>query len=196
MSADTFLVMSSVNIDVKLSLPVFDGSGYAQWKRKFMAYARIKRFASALIDDSKLPASADMEFQLDKTKANDKEQIDAVHANELAVACLQLSLDCESANRCLTRTESQAYPNGRAKQTIENLDKNYLPTDTIAMATLRTRLKNLSMNENDDPKSLFEEIYEIESQWRTSVGPKEALSDNELKSAVMMASPSIYTTEL
>lgn len=180
-------------MDVELHPPAFTGSRFVQWKRKFMAFARLKKFANALINDSNLPESAVMEAKLDPTDPDEKKQIDAVQQNELAVAYLQLALSCESANRCLTETESKDYPQGRAKQAMDNLTKQYVPTDTIAMTILRTRLNNLEMKDNDDPKGLFEQIYEIESQWNASVhNSNEKLTDTELMTAVMMASPGIY----
>ena len=157
-----------------------------------MAYARIKKFANTLTDDSKLPASEDTS----KLDANsDKEVIQAVEDNDLAVACLQLALNCQRANRCLSRTECNEWSQGKAKEAMDNLNKLYVPMDTIAKTTLRARLKKLSMNDNDDPKVLFEEIYDIEALWKTSAG-REILSEDELKTCVLMAAPSNYTTEL
>ena len=157
-----------------------------------MAYARIKSFAKALTDDSKMPTSDDTS-QLDETI--DADAIKAVGENDLAVACLQLALNCQRANRCLSRTESDKWPQGKAKEAMDNLNKLYVPSDTVAKTNLRARLKNLSMKDNDDPKAFFEEIYDIEALWKISA-EAEVLSEDELKTCVMMAAPSIYTTEL
>ena len=74
---------------------------------------------------------------------------------------------------------------------VKALMAKYMPKDRISRVELRQMLASVSMKDNEDPATLFEQISAIENKFNT-VSSK--IEEEELIAVVMSAAPKAYVS--
>jgi hypothetical protein len=88
---------------------------------------------------------------------------------------------------------TEEYPNGLAYIVVEELQKKYLPLDTMTRIELRTELNNICMKRKENPSALFEHIVSIRNRYNQGT---YKVSMDDLFAVVMAAAPMEYQAAL
>ena len=167
-----------------MKLPVFKGKeeDYQVFIKRFVAFARVKGFATALKAgyDKILPKDENTWEGLDK-KTNAKEYRAGV-LNNVAIAQLTLALDDPSLMTLIAKSESDEWPGSIACKVMEALEEKYNPMDRISRVEMRRRLAKVKMGKKENPDTLFHQLAAIESQYNTDT----AKLDMDEKIAVIL----------
>lgn len=176
-------------------VPQFDGaeSAFQLFWMRFTAYAMLQKFAACLKEDAEqaLPATEDEgQGETDANKAARKRNFSAMYNFTLAFTT-------ESLMGLLFKAQTTEWPNGKAHLVVKELFKKFRPRDTISRVELRTQLNNVSMEKNDDPATLFEQISKIQNRFKKdSQGNDITLDKEDLISIVLAAAPEEYQSIL
>ena len=181
----------------KLSLPEFDGASdkYQLWKTKFIAYAGVYGFQSALKDGGETEMPATDATALDLTTETGKSADKAKKRNALAMANLTTAMKTNEAMSVVYESYTAEWPQGLAHLVMKELDKTHAPKDTITRVELKKRLNKVKMKRDDNPQTLFEQIANIKNQY---LDPKAniKLEEEDLIAQVIAAAPRAYQAVL
>jgi hypothetical protein len=174
-------------------LPTFGGAqkDFQVWWTRFLAYGSVYKFAAALRekDETDLPGSDDE--VLDLTKDNDKRKDAARKRNNIAMANFTMAFTSEALMGLVYKAQTTEWPGGKASRVVKALMAKYMPKDRISRVELRQMLASVSMKDNDDPATLFEQISAIENKYNTATNKIE---EEELIAVVMSAAPKAYVS--
>jgi hypothetical protein len=160
--------MSAVEGDTSkgLLLPLFDGepTKFKGWWMRFNAYATNQNFSQAIqrTAETELPASEDTNVSSDKLKMASRER------NLLAIACLTMAFQDDALLKMIEKLETADLPSSLAYRVIDELFKKYRPVDIISRVEMRTRLSQVSMKQDDDPRVLFNQLESIQSVYNNA----------------------------
>ena len=178
-----------------IPLPTFDGEAknFQLWWTRFKAYAAVKRFSQAIqrAADPNLPATEGA--AIDTTTAAGKAQAVALERNMLAIASLTMAFQTEGLINLMLKAETTDWPSGRAHLVVDALFMKYRPVDTISRVEMRTRLNNVSMKNNQDPKVLFDQLASIENAYNTTT---RQIDQDDLIAVVLEKAPKDYKSIL
>ena len=111
----------------------------------------------------------------------------------LAVASLTMAFQTEGLINLMLKAESKEWPSGRAHLVVDALFMKYRPVDTISRVEMRTRLNNVSMKSNQDPKILFDQLASIENAYNTTT---RQIDQDDLIAVVLEKAPKDYKSIL
>ena len=118
----------------KVPLPVFSGEreDFPMWLTRMMAFAQTNGFSQAMrVRTCGLPPSEDTE--LDETTQKGKDFAKAKKLNDLAMSYLVHTLKTDTLMKYVSKSKSEAYPNGRAWVLMEKLKKKFSPDDLASV---------------------------------------------------------------
>jgi hypothetical protein len=174
-----------------LLLPFFDGepTKFKGWWMRFKAYATIKNFSQAIqrIAETELPATEDMDVSADKPKKAARDR------NLMAISCLTMSFQDDALLNMIEQSETAGWPSGLAYRVIDELFKKYRPVDIISRVEMRTRLSQVSMKQDEDPRVLFNKLASIQSAYNNST---QKIDPYDLIAVVLEKAPSKYKSIL
>lgn len=170
-------------------LPTFDGDKekFQVWLLRFNAYASLCGFKAAIGNQAEtdLPArEADAET-LDPTKDADKKKLKAVERNQLAMANLTMAMSTEKVMSVVYEAKNADWPSGLAWKILKVLKSKYMMT----AVELRTKLNNVHMSKNADPKKLFAKLWSIRNRY---VQLGKSIDESDLIAVVMSTAPEKY----
>ena len=175
-----------------VKLPTFDGthSSFQIWWMRFIAFATIHRFASAVSKEGPeedLPESEGSAIPAGNSGAAARA---ALRRISVAFANLSLALNSEQMVRLLINGQSEDWPSGLAWRVVEALHRRFKPDDIVAKIELRRMLNQIDMTKKEDPCTLFEQLSKIENQFNTAIGKEDAIA------IVLDAAPAEYQSVL
>jgi hypothetical protein len=140
-----------------LLLPFFDGepSKLKGWWMRFKSYATIKKTSQTIqrVAEKDLPANEATDASSDKTKKA------ARYRNRMAISCLTMAFQDDALLNMIEQSETSDWPSGLAYRVVDELFKKYRPVDIISRVDMRTRLSQVSMKSDDDPRVLFKQLH-------------------------------------
>ena len=180
--------------EISTKLPVFDGNekSFSMWRIRFRAYAMLKGFGEALAYDDTTDMSANENEVHTNLNDNDpavKEQGRKGMMNFQAVAALSMALSTEELISKVHESSDQNWPGGKAYKIMNLLLEEYRPTDRYSMVEIRRKLNKVSIKENQDPKSLFEQLAGISNE-ASSSGVN--VSEEEMIAIILDRAPISY----
>ena len=145
--------------DKSIPLPALSGKeeDYLMWKGKMKGFALAKGIWTAVTNKDKLPAKED--DAMDATA--EKEGIQARTANSLLMAYLMNAFKKTSDTKLVMNSATDDWPSGKAHVVFEKLDAKHNPKDLQTDIELDRKLQQVSMKQNEDPETLFEQIDDI-----------------------------------
>jgi hypothetical protein len=174
-----------------LLLPFFDGepNKFKGWWMRFKAYATIKNFSQAIqrTAETDLPATEDMDVSQDKPKKAARDR------NLMAISCLTMSFQDDTLMNIIEQSETADWPSGLAHCVIDELFKKYRPVDIISRVEMRTRLSQVSMKAEDDPRVLFNQLATIQSAYNNT---SQRIDPYDLIAVVLEKAPNKYKSIL
>ena len=152
-----------------IPLPHFDGKdeNFELFWPKFQAYAKLKGFAETIRStlDPELPTTEGV-YDNDANKA--KKQREAEMKNNLAIAAFTMAFDSVALMNRISDAKSSKYPDGLAHSVVTGLLKKHRPTDRLSKMEALADLDAVTMEENDDPENMFNEIATIKQVYKDS----------------------------
>ena len=178
-----------------LRIPVFDGEveNYHGWMMRFQAYARVKGFSSALKKNVDLPDTEEEIGSLDQTQPTQKKKITAGKKNVLAMAHITMALGTDTLLDMVNTVCDDNWPGGLAYKLIEDLEKEYQPTDRVAGVEMKRKMSNVKMNKYDKPTKLIAQIKAIENQYS---GLTKKMDEEDKIALVLEKAPKEYASIL
>ena len=86
----------------------------------------------------------------------------------IAIACLTASFQDDGLLNMVEQSMTSDWPSGLAYVVIDELFKKYRPVDMISRVEMRSRLNNVSMKANDDPRILFDQLASIQCAYNST----------------------------
>ena len=159
--------MSSETEVKTVSLPLFSGKkeDYSVWRKRFMAYANIKKFGAALVSGFNLPTDPEKLTGTDEHKNQMKKN---VVMNNLAVACLTMALQTEDDLDYLNNLATKAYEDGIAHGVVTLLRDAHRPSDRLTAVEAETEMRKVQLNDTDDPDEYFKKVSVVRSKYKNS----------------------------
>ena len=147
-----------------MKVPTFEGTSktFTMWWVRFNAYAVMKNFSRALVEDPALPASDSVAVADDEAKLAKK-------ANEVAMASLTIAFKTEAMLNLVFKSMTKEWPGGLAHKVVAELKRQFQPEDIMSRVELRRSLNKLSMKEGQDPSKLFEQVYLIQNRSKVEI---------------------------
>src|SRR5687768_15218035 len=116
-----------------VQLPTFSGEpkDFQVWLLRFKAFSCVHGFRAALerVADANLPDEEDS--VIDEKTANEKLQIKAKRANDLAMANLMMAFS-EGLMGLVHQSMDTKWPNGVAWKVVDGLYKRFVPQDLMS----------------------------------------------------------------
>jgi hypothetical protein len=131
---------------------------------RFKSYATIKNFSQAIqrTAETDLPATEATGVSSDKPKKAARER------NMMAISCLTMAFQDDALLNMIEQSERSDWPSGLAHRVVDELFKKYRPIDIISRVEMRTKLSQVHMNANDDPRVLFNQLATIQSAYNNA----------------------------
>ena len=106
--------------DSGMKVPVFEGTNksYTMWWVRFSAYAVMKNFSRALVEDPALPSKESEEAATEDAKL-------AKRANQVAMASLTMAFKTEAMLNLIFRSMTKDWPGGLAHKVVAELTKQF-----------------------------------------------------------------------
>jgi len=162
------------------------------WWTKFKAFATAKGFDKALLErETSLPAT--QREVIDVTTDAGKAAAAAKQRNSLAMAYLLNALKTQADISMAYDAMDADWPGGLAHKVVKNLEAVYRPKDTVTEVEVYTKLLGVKMKENENPKTLFEQIAAIQNWYNTG---SKVLPKEQLIAVVLKAAPKKYMSVL
>jgi hypothetical protein len=169
----------------------FDGmkSSWNVFKLRFLAFARQKKFRSAIDGKITVPAEAD---ELNTTTEEGLTLEKNRDLNELAYSALCNSCSGQSM-RCVEQAVSEDLPNGDAAMAWKNLLRQYEPGGQMELVSLKKEFAQCNLeSKKTDPDDWFTKLEQI--RWRIrDVDKTQAIDDSGMIAHVMGNLPSAYS---
>ena len=184
--------MTTINDTAKsLPLPLFDGetTKFKGWWMRFRAYATIKNFSLAIqrTKEADLPDKEDEDVSADNKKRLAKQR------NLMAISCLTMVFQDDALLNILEQSETRDWPSGLAYIVIDELFKKYKPVDIISRVEMRTRLSQVKMKADEDPRMLFNQLAFIQSAYNDAT---RKIDPDDLIAVVLEKAPEKYKSIL
>ena len=184
--------MTTINDTAKsLPLPLFDGetTKFKGWWMRFRAYATIKNFSLAIqrTKEADLPDKEDEDVSADNKKRLAKQR------NLMAISCLTMAFQDDALLNILEQSETRDWPSGLAYIVIDELFKKYKPVDIISRVEMRTRLSQVKMKADEDPRMLFNQLASIQSAYNDAT---RKIDPDDLIAVVLEKAPEKYKSIL
>ena len=96
------------------------------------AFANVKNFEKALVNDRDMPSSEVDAYRLDENDANNKKAFAAVKRNKVAWAQMTLALNTEALLTIMSSTKDLAWPGGLAHKVVVKLKEKYQPNGRVS----------------------------------------------------------------
>jgi hypothetical protein len=174
-----------------LLLPFFDGepNKLKGWWMRFKTYVTIKNFSQTIqrIAETDLPATEDMDVSQDKPKKAARDR------NLMAISCLTMSFQDDALLNMIELSETADWPSGLAYRVIDELFKKYQPVDIISRVEIRTRLSQVTMKSEDDPRVMFNQLATIQSAYNNAA---QKIDPYDLIAVVLEKAPEKYKSIL
>ena len=144
---------------------------FAVWWLRFQAFAFVMKFdgilSSGATKHSSLPSSyADGEQLNPSTKdADEKKQYNMWRQNTIGMAYFTLAFKSARLLRLIRGAKTAEYPGGRVDLVLKGLFGLYSPKDMTSKVELTQRKTEIKMKENEHPKTLFDQMNELESEF-------------------------------
>ena len=186
--------MDTENSESKsVRLPTFGGAqkDFQIWWTRFLAYGSVYKFAAALSESDEADLPPKDNSVLDLSTDDGKRQEAARKRNNIAMANFTMAFTTEALMGLVFKAQSTDWPAGKASRVVRALMAKYMPKDRISRVELRQMLAGVSMKDNDDPATLFEQISAIENKYNTA---SSKIEEEELIAVVMTAAPKAYVS--
>ena len=102
---------------------------------------------------------------------------------------LTMAFTTEADMTMIMRAQSDEWPSGLAWKVVKELMIKYNPNDNMARVEEKMMLNEVSMNNDDDPSVLFEQISQIQNQFGMAA---RTIEDGDLIAAAIAAVPNEY----
>ena len=185
------MTTTGADINKGLLLPFFDRdeNKFKGWWMRFKAYATIKNFALAIdrTQEADLPSTETDDVSSDKPKKAARDR------NMMAIACLTASFQDDGLLNMVEQSMTSDWPSGLAYVVIDELFKKYRPVDMISRVEMRSRLNNVSMKANDDPRILFDQLASIQCAYNSTT---RKIDPDDLIAVALEKAPAMYTSIL
>jgi hypothetical protein len=119
--------------------------------------------------------------------------IKVMKENRKCIAFYAIALEQMKLPRLLTKAKTEAWPGGEAWKVNKALMTKYRPDDVLTVSELKKCLSNVTLNGNQDPSDLFEELADIEHAYSETAA---TLGTQDLIGAVFVAATEKYNTVL
>jgi hypothetical protein len=131
---------------------------------KFKSFATIKNFAQAIqrTAEADLPATEATDVSSDNQKRLARQR------NLMAISCLTMAFSDDALLNIVEQSETADWPSGLAHIVIDELFKKYRPVDIISRVEMRTKLSQVSMKNEEDPRVLFSQLASIQSAYNNT----------------------------
>jgi hypothetical protein len=184
--------MSTINDSAKsLPLPLFDGAPtkFKSWWMKIKSYATITNFAQAI----QRTAKADLPPTEDADVSSDNKKRLARQRNLMAISCLTMAFSDDALLNMVEQSETSDWPSGLAYTIFDELFKKYRPDDIISRVELRSKLSNVTMKADEDPRTLFNQLASIQSVYNNAA---RKIDQDDLIAVVLEKAPEKYKSIL
>ena len=112
--------------------------------------------------------------------------IKVLKENDLAMAYLLLAFNSARRMRMIRGAKTTAYPYGLADLVFKALERYYTPRDMTSRVELNIRKTKVSMEPNEHPKVLFEQMSELEEEFGVTFGLEDQIP------ILIGAAPAVY----
>lgn len=151
----------------KVPLPVFSGEreDFPMWLTRMMAFAQTNGFSQSMrVRTCGLPPSE--ATTLDETTQAGKDFAKAKKLNDLAMSYLVHTLKTDTLMKYVSKSKSEAYPNGRAWVLMEKLKKKYSPDDLASVTEFKNDLNRVSFGKaTSNPDKMFDQISKLQNKY-------------------------------
>ena len=138
------------------------------WER-LLAFATLKKYRYILEPTAKKELSKNEKILLDECKPIEKAIAVAKENNLMVMSYFTMSFTTPTLMNKVHKSKTKEWPGGLAWRLVEELKKEYAPTDMISNVEINNRLLSLSMKHNEDPKNWGREL------WRSKTNSVEGL---------------------
>jgi hypothetical protein len=104
-----------------------------------------------------------------------------------------MSFQDDALMNIIEQSETADWPSGLAHCVIDELFKKYRPVDIISRVEMRTRLSQVSMKAEDDPRVLFNQLATIQSAYNNT---SQRIDPYDLIAVVLEKAPNKYKSIL
>ena len=161
-------------------------SEWPKWSKKFMAVAKVKKFADIIDGKIEVP-----KFEEDM----DQKDLAIRNLNQAAYCCL---LYCMNDDICFTLVETaktEDLPDGDVALAWKNLLTRYEPKQYGTFLDLKKEFMNKTLNEcENNPDTLFLELEKIRQ--RIACVCKEKIDDKEMIAQILNQMPNAYKNKV
>jgi hypothetical protein len=161
---------------------------FAMWWLRFKAFAAVKKFSQALVDDSSINKLPHNEGDYDADADVKKAQVEAEEKNNLAMTYLTMAFTTAQLMGMIDSSTSTSYPGGKACIVIKLLLAKYRPGDRLARVEMRQALNSIKMKSSEHPDILFERLVTVCNEYSESA----KVDDESQISTIMEKAPSVY----
>jgi hypothetical protein len=134
-----------------------------------------------------LPADEATDVSSDKTKKAARDR------NLMAISCLTMAFQDDALLRMIEQSETSDWPSGLAHRVVDELFKKHRPVDIVSRVEMRTKLSQVSMKSDDDPKVLFNQLATIQSAYNNAT---QKIDPFDLIAVVLEKAPNKYKSSL
>jgi hypothetical protein len=134
-----------------------------------------------------LPADEATDVSSDKTKKAARDR------NLMAISCLTMAFQDDALLNMIEQSETSDWPSGLAYRVVDELFKKHRPVDIISRVEMRTKLSQVSMKSDDDPKVLFNQLATIQSAYNNAT---QKIDPFDLIAVVLEKAPNKYKSSL
>jgi hypothetical protein len=183
--------MTSIGATAKtLPLPIFDGepTKFKGWWMRFKAYATIEKISLAI----QRTKEADLPDREDEDVTSDNKKL-AKQRNLMAISCLTMAFQDDALLNILEQSETAKWPSGLVYVVVDEVFKKYKPVDIISRVSMRTRLSQVKMKAEDDPRILFNQLASIQSAYNDAT---RKIDPDDLTAVVLEKAPEKYKSIL
>jgi hypothetical protein len=174
-----------------LLLPYFDGDpkNFKGWWMRFKAFATIKGFSPSIqrTKEAELPNDESTDVSSDVPKQNAKNR------NLMAIACLTAAFQDDGLLNMIEQSMISTWPSGLAYVVVDELFKRYRPVDIISRVEMRTRLNQVKMTADEDPRAMFDQLASIQSAYNDAT---RKIDPDDLIAVVLEKAPAAYKSIL
>jgi hypothetical protein len=177
-----------------IQCPMFSGENadYSIWWTRFTAFAMVKRFDTVLlageVQHTSIPLTHADGLAADKTSTDPQVilTIAIMKENDAAMAYFTLAFKTARLMRIIRGAKTTGYPGGLADLVCKALVRYYTPRDMTSKVELNIRKTKVVMKPKEHPKVIFEQMSELEEEFRVTFGLDDQIP------ILIGASPPVY----
>jgi hypothetical protein len=114
-------------------------------------------------------------------------------ANKTPISCMTAAFHDDGLLNLIEAAMTAKWPSGLAYKVVDELFKRYRPVDIISRVEMRTRLNNVHMKANDDPRILFDQLTSIQNAYNDAT---RKIDPDDLTAVVLEKAPDGYKSLL